>query len=142
MVLSITAPIMAAENQEPLTLQQIVNTAIKNNPQLLESQKRWEQKTGGISVASAWSNPKNGIMKDDSPNIVVGQNGNVPVYVKNVARVNLGPDFRRGVLTKSGQEAAGGIVIQRMGANTIDVIDQFKEKITEIQGTCISPSRN
>ncbi|WP_378956305.1 efflux RND transporter permease subunit [Pelosinus sp. sgz500959] len=72
---------------------------------------------------------------DDIQNIVVGQNGNVPVYVKNVARVNLGPDFRRGVLTKSGQEAAGGIVIQRMGSNTIDVIDQVKEKITEIQGT-------
>ena len=72
---------------------------------------------------------------DDIRNIVVGQNGNVPVYVKNVARVDLGPDFRRGVLTKSGQEAAGGIVIQRMGANTINVIDQVKEKITEIQGT-------
>ena len=72
---------------------------------------------------------------DDIQNIVVGQNGNVPVYVKNVARVNLGPDFRRGVLTKFGQEAAGGIVIQRMGSNTINVIDQVKEKITEIQGT-------
>ena len=72
---------------------------------------------------------------DDIQNIVVGQNGNVPVYVKNVAKVNLGPDFRRGVLTKSGQEAAGGIVVQRMGSNTINVIDQVKEKITEIQGT-------
>lgn len=67
MVLSITAPIMAAENQEPLTVQQIVDTAIKNNPQLIEKQKRWEQKTGGIPVASAWSNPKIGIMKDDIP---------------------------------------------------------------------------
>lgn len=67
MVLSITAPIMAAENQESLTLEQIVDTAIKNNPQLLESQKRWEQKTGVIPVASAWPNPKIGIMKDDIP---------------------------------------------------------------------------
>ena len=67
MVLGITTPIMAAENQEPLTLQQIVDTAINNNPQLLESQKRWEQKTGGIPVASAWSNPTVGIMKDDIP---------------------------------------------------------------------------
>lgn len=72
---------------------------------------------------------------EDIQNIVISQNGNVPVYVKNVARVDLGPDFRRGVLTKSGQEAAGGIVIQRMGSNTINVIDQVKEKITEIQGT-------
>jgi Cu(I)/Ag(I) efflux system membrane protein CusA/SilA len=72
---------------------------------------------------------------DDIANIVVAQNNNVPVYVKNVAKVTLGPDFRRGVLTKSGQEAAGGIVIQRMGENTIDVIDQVKAKIAEIQST-------
>jgi Cu(I)/Ag(I) efflux system membrane protein CusA/SilA len=72
---------------------------------------------------------------DDIANIVITQNGNVPVYVKNVARVTLGPDFRRGVLTKDGQEAAGGIVIQRMGENTLNVIDQVKAKIEEIQPT-------
>ena len=72
---------------------------------------------------------------DDIANIVITQNNNVPVYVKNVARVTLGPDFRRGVLTKDGQEAAGGIVIQRMGENTLNVIDQAKAKIAEIQPT-------
>jgi Cu(I)/Ag(I) efflux system membrane protein CusA/SilA len=72
---------------------------------------------------------------DDIANIVITQNSNVPVYVKNVARVTLGPDFRRGVLTKDGQEAAGGIVIQRMGENTLDVIDKVKEKISQIQPT-------
>jgi len=71
----------------------------------------------------------------DIENIVITQNNNIPVYVKNVARVTLGPDFRRGVLTKSGQEAAGAIVIQRMGENTLDVIDQVKQKIAEIQPT-------
>ncbi|BBB89600.1 MAG TPA: CusA/CzcA family heavy metal efflux RND transporter [Methylomusa anaerophila] len=72
---------------------------------------------------------------DDIQNIVITQNNNIPVYVKNVARVTLGPDFRRGVLTKFGQEAAGGIVIQRMGENTLNVIDQVKAKIAEIQPT-------
>ncbi len=72
---------------------------------------------------------------DDIANIVITQNGNVPVYVKNVARVNLGPDFRRGVLTKDGQEAAGGVVVQRMGENTLNVIDQVKVKMDEIQAT-------
>jgi CzcA family heavy metal efflux pump len=72
---------------------------------------------------------------DDIANIVITQNNNVPVYVKNVARVNLGPDFRRGVLTKYGQEAAGGIVVQRMGENTLNVIDQVKVKMDEIQAT-------
>ena len=66
-VLSITMPSMAAENKEALTLQQVVETAVKSNPQLLESQKRWEEKTGRIPVVSAWSNPKIGIMKDDIP---------------------------------------------------------------------------
>lgn len=67
MIMSITAPVMAANIEQPLTLEQIVDTAIKNNPQLLESQKRWEQKTGNIPVVTAWSNPKIGIMKDDIP---------------------------------------------------------------------------
>lgn len=71
----------------------------------------------------------------DIENIVITQNNNIPVYVKNIARVTLGPDFRRGVLTKSGQEAAGGIVIQQMGVNTLDVIDRVKEKMNELQPT-------
>jgi len=70
---------------------------------------------------------------DDIKNIVISQNNNVPIYIKDVANVTAGPDFRRGVLTKSGYEAAGGIVIQRMGENTLNVIDQVKAKIAEIQ---------
>lgn len=70
---------------------------------------------------------------DDIKNIVITQNNNVPIYIKDVAAVTAGPDFRRGVLTKSGYEAAGGIVIQRMGENTLNVIDQVKGKIEEIQ---------
>lgn len=72
---------------------------------------------------------------DDIKNIVIAQNNNVPIYVRDVANVTAGPDFRRGVLTKSGYEAAGGIVIQRMGENTLNVIDQVKGKINEIQPT-------
>jgi Cu(I)/Ag(I) efflux system membrane protein CusA/SilA len=72
---------------------------------------------------------------DDIKNIVVAQNSNTPVYIKDVASVTSGPDFRRGALTKSGYEAAGGIVIQRMGVNTLNVIDQVKARIAEIQPT-------
>lgn len=72
---------------------------------------------------------------DDIKNIVISQNNNVPIYIKDVANVTAGPDFRRGVLTKSGYEAAGGIVIQRMGENTLNVIDQVKAKIAEIEPT-------
>lgn len=72
---------------------------------------------------------------EDIKNIVITQNNNIPVYVRDVARVELGPDFRRGVLTKFGQEAAGGIVVQRMGDNTLNVIDAVKTRIAEIQPT-------
>lgn len=67
LVWSIAVPGLAAENPEVLTLQQIVATAVNNNPTIVENQKRWEQKTQQIPVASAWSNPKIGIMKDDIP---------------------------------------------------------------------------
>ncbi|MDR2742051.1 MAG: CusA/CzcA family heavy metal efflux RND transporter [Treponema sp.] len=69
---------------------------------------------------------------EDIRNIVVTQNNYVPVFVKDIAKIAAGPDFRRGVLTKYGHEAAGGIVISRMGVNTLDVISAVKEKITEI----------
>ncbi|WP_378956307.1 TolC family protein [Pelosinus sp. sgz500959] len=67
MVFGISAPIMAAENQEPLTLQQIVDTALKNNPTVVEQQKRWEEKKGRVPLVTAQPNPKFGIMKDDIP---------------------------------------------------------------------------
>ncbi|MBC8014682.1 MAG: efflux RND transporter permease subunit, partial [Sporomusaceae bacterium] len=70
---------------------------------------------------------------EDINNIIITQNNNIPVSIKDVARVELGPDFRRGVLTKSGNEAAGGIVIQRANENTLDVIERVKEKIKEVQ---------
>jgi outer membrane protein TolC len=68
LILGIMAPAMAAENQEALSLKQIVDITLQNNPTLLESQKRWEEKMGRIPVATAWPNPKFGIMKDDIAN--------------------------------------------------------------------------
>jgi Cu(I)/Ag(I) efflux system membrane protein CusA/SilA len=69
---------------------------------------------------------------EDIRNIVVAQNNHVPVFIKDIANVAAGPDFRRGVLTKHGYEAAGGIVISRMGVNTLHVIRAVKERIAEI----------
>ncbi|MBP2625508.1 MAG: outer rane efflux protein [Firmicutes bacterium] len=66
LVLGVMAPVMAAENQEALSLKQVIDTALQNNPTLLESQKRWEGKMDSVPVATALSNPKFGIMKDDA----------------------------------------------------------------------------
>lgn len=69
---------------------------------------------------------------EDIENIVLRAEENVPVYVKNVARVHLGPALRRGVLDKEGAEAVGGVVLVRYGANPLEVIDRVKARIAEI----------
>ncbi len=60
--------------------------------------------------------------------------GGVPVYVKNVAEVSIGPDMRRGLADLNGEgEAVGGIVIMRYGENALAVIDRVKERIEEVR---------
>jgi Cu(I)/Ag(I) efflux system membrane protein CusA/SilA len=69
----------------------------------------------------------------DVENIVIRQEAGTPIFVKNVATVQLGPDFRRGVLDKNGQEAVGGVVTMRYGENPLRVIERVKAKIAEIE---------
>jgi Cu(I)/Ag(I) efflux system membrane protein CusA/SilA len=72
---------------------------------------------------------------DDIENIVVGKSmkGGTPILVKNIARVVLGPDIRRGVSDLDGQgDTVGGIVVMRQGENALNVIDRVKEKIKEV----------
>ncbi len=57
---------------------------------------------------------------------------NVPVLVKDVGTVALGPALRRGALDKEGAEAVGGVVVARYGDNPLAVIKNVKKKITEI----------
>jgi len=63
---------------------------------------------------------------------VIRVNENVPVRIKDVARVTLGPAQRRGMLDKSGAEAVGGVVVARYGENPLEVINNIKDKIDEI----------
>ena len=56
----------------------------------------------------------------------------VPLRVKDVAHVSLGPALRRGALDKGGSEAVGGVVVTRYGENPLAVIDNVKAKIAEI----------
>jgi Cu(I)/Ag(I) efflux system membrane protein CusA/SilA len=69
----------------------------------------------------------------DLESIVVAAPNGTPVYVRNVASVTIGPDFRRGSLDKAGIAAVGGVVIIRYGENTQAVIDRVKEKIAELK---------
>jgi Cu(I)/Ag(I) efflux system membrane protein CusA/SilA len=69
---------------------------------------------------------------EDLEESVVTVNNNVPVRVKDVARVNFGPATRRGGLDKGGAEAVGGVVVARYGSNPLEVINNVKDKIAEI----------
>ncbi|MCK6455307.1 MAG: efflux RND transporter permease subunit [Phycisphaerae bacterium] len=69
----------------------------------------------------------------DVEDIVVRVAENVPIYVKNVARVQIGPALRRGMLDNEGVEAVGGVVLVRYGANPLEVIDRVKARIREIE---------
>ena len=64
---------------------------------------------------------------------VIISNDNVPIRIKDVAKVSFGPATRRGGLDKGGAEAVGGVVVARYGANPLQVIDRVKEKIKEIE---------
>jgi Cu(I)/Ag(I) efflux system membrane protein CusA/SilA len=59
--------------------------------------------------------------------------GGTPVYVKNVATVQLGQQFRRSVYERDGNEVTGGVVLMRYGENPLAVTQRVKEKIQELQ---------
>lgn len=65
----------------------------------------------------------------DIENAVVAVNNNIPILIKDIPVVHLGPAPRRGVLDKGGAEVVGGVVVARYGANPLAVINQVKEKI-------------
>ena len=71
-------------------------------------------------------------VKDIEDIVLTSMNG-TPVYIRNVAAVQLGPEFRRGLLDKGGTDAVGGVVVIRYGANALDVIDAVKAKIQAME---------
>jgi Cu(I)/Ag(I) efflux system membrane protein CusA/SilA len=70
---------------------------------------------------------------NDLGNIVLKNDGGTPVLLRDIARVELGPDERRGITELNGEgEVAGGIVLQRFGMNALDVIRNVKKRFKEI----------
>jgi len=71
----------------------------------------------------------------DFENIVLlaSQDGS-PIRIKDVGQVVLGPDIRRGIAELDGNgEVVSGIIVMRQGKNALEVIDQVKAKIREIE---------
>jgi Cu(I)/Ag(I) efflux system membrane protein CusA/SilA len=73
---------------------------------------------------------------EDLRSIVVGGDARagVPITVKDIGQVTLGPDIRRGIADLDGKgDAVGGVVIMRSGENALSVIDRVKTKLDQIQ---------
>jgi copper/silver efflux system protein len=69
----------------------------------------------------------------DIENLVLKANAGTPVLVRDVARVELVPDERRGIAELNGEgEAVSGIAVARYGQNALEVINNLKHKIAEI----------
>jgi len=72
----------------------------------------------------------------DIENIVLKSAQGVPLRLRDVARVEIGPDERRGITELNGEgEVASGIVLQRFGANALTVIDNVKQRLADIAGS-------
>ena len=100
------------------------------------------QEAGGSSVEMAEAEymvRASGYLQtiDDFNNIVLktSENG-VPVYLRDVARVQTGPEMRRGIAELNGQgEVAGGVVILRSGKNAREVITAVKDKLETLKAS-------
>ncbi len=69
----------------------------------------------------------------DLEQIVVKSDRGVPVLLKDVARIELTPDERRGITEMNGEgEVVSGIVLQRFGENALSVIRNVKDRLAEI----------
>jgi len=69
----------------------------------------------------------------DLSSVVLKVDGGTPVLLKDVARIELGPDERRGITELNGEgEVASGIALQRFGQNALDVIDNVKARLVEM----------
>ena len=65
--------------------------------------------------------------------LATGEGGS-PIRVKDVGKVELGPDLRRGLAELDGTgEAVSGIVVMRQGQNALDVIERVKAKLSQIE---------
>jgi Cu(I)/Ag(I) efflux system membrane protein CusA/SilA len=69
----------------------------------------------------------------DLSSVVVKVESGTPVLLKDVARIELGPDERRGITELNGEgEVASGIALQRFGQNALDVIENVKARLAEM----------
>ncbi|UTW52504.1 efflux RND transporter permease subunit [bacterium SCSIO 12827] len=73
---------------------------------------------------------------DDLEMIVLKAEAGAPVLLRDIARVELAPDERRGITELNGEgEVVSGIAVQRYGQNALSVIASVKDRLAEIAGS-------
>lgn len=70
---------------------------------------------------------------DDIEETVVLTREGVPVRIRDLGGVQVGPMFRRGAIDLNGEEAVGGVVVMRYGENPRKVIERVKQKMQDIE---------
>lgn len=112
--------------QYKVSLQQVVNAAKRSNrdigAQTLEINQA-EYLVRGLGYIKS---------VEDIEEAVVKSTEFTSIRIKDVARVNMGPAARRGILDKEGAEVVGGVVVARYGSNPMEVINNVKAKINEL----------
>lgn len=77
---------------------------------------------------------------DDIGNIVLKEQGGVPVYVRDVAKVQIDAEVRQGAIIKGGYtESVSGIVLMMRGGNAKEVVTRVKERVAEINAKGMLP---
>ena len=74
--------------------------------------------------------------KADIEDTVVKEVNGTPIYVKTVAVVSVGPQYRRGVFEKDGNNVTGGVVLMRHGENPLRVTKNVRHKIESYSPDC------
>ncbi len=72
---------------------------------------------------------------EDLELIAVASRDGVPIYLKDLATIQIGGDFRRGALDVNGHEVVGGTIVMRSGENARAVIHRVKERLERIAGS-------
>src|SRR6266511_2245177 len=99
---------------------------------------RSNRNVGGnvVEASGTWSVVRGlGLIENvrDVEDIVIGAEGGVPIFIKQVAQVKIGDAFRAAALVKGTEEAVGGVIVARYGVSTVDVINRVKQKIAALQ---------
>ena len=107
---------------------------------VMEAVQRANQETGGSVVELAEAEymvRASGYLQslDDFRKIpLTTSDSGVPVRLGDIARIQLGPEMRRGIAELNGEgEVAGGIIVMRSGKNALETIDAVKTKLEALK---------